>query len=71
MLTGNVVAIIAGGVICCLVSYATFSGEMAEEEIWNLTKDIDNPLTPWTELYLEDLDLPQPERHHERPKTSM
>merc|ERR1712012_2632 len=27
---------------------------------WDKTRDIDNPLTPWTLLYQVDLDLPAP-----------
>ena len=71
MLTGNVVAIIAGGVICAVVSYATHSKDMEEEEIWNITKDIDNPLTPWTQLYKEELDLQLTGRYHDRPATAL
>ena len=71
MLTGNVVAIIAGGVICAVVSYATHSKDMEEEEIWNITKDIDNPLTPWTQLYKEELDLQPTGRYHDRPATTL
>ena len=71
MLTGNVVAIIAGGVICGVVSYATHKDDMEEEEIWNLTKDIDNPLTPWTQLYKNELDLRPTGRYHDRPPTNL
>ena len=71
MLTGNVTAIVAGGVICAVVSYFTYSGDMDEDEIWNLTKDIDNPLTPWTQLYKNDLDLTLTGCYHERPPTNL
>ena len=38
---------------------------------WDKTRDIDNPLTPWTLLYQVDLDLPAPKYHHERPPVGM
>ena len=44
---------------------------MEEEEIWNITKDIDNPLTPWTQLYKEELDLQPTGRYHDRPATTL
>ena len=34
---------------------------------WDKTRDIDNPLTPWTMLYQVDLNMPPPKAHHERP----
>ena len=99
MLTGNVVALVAGGVICLIVSYmtseqassqycqhicivtifiynmrkifATFYQGIEKNKEWDKTRDIDNPLTPWTMLYQVDLNLPPPKTHHERPSVEM
>ena len=38
---------------------------------WDKTRDIDNPLTPWTMLYQVDLNLPPPKTHHERPSVEV
>jgi hypothetical protein len=53
MLTGNLVSIIIGGVICVSVSLYT-KGPMSAEEIageWEKTRNIDNPLSPWAQVY--------------------
>ena len=52
MLAGNEVAIVLGGVITVVVSLITSrKREHDANEIWENTRDIDNPLTPWTEAY--------------------
>ena len=53
MLAGNVAAIVSGGIITVVVSLITNRHYQAgmEEEIWENTRDIDNPLSPWTEIY--------------------
>jgi len=49
-LTGNLVSLLSGGILAVLVSL--FSGKAKEgPEVWEKTRDIDNPLSPWTELY--------------------
>ena len=49
-LTGNLVSLLSGGVIAVLVSL--LSGKNKEgAEVWEKTRDIDSPLSPWTELY--------------------
>ena len=58
MLAGNIVAIVAGGLITVVVSLITnrhYTPEMAHE-IWETTRDIDNPLSPWTEQYARYVD---------------
>ena len=53
MLAGNVAAILTGGVFTLVVSLVTnrhFDPSMAHE-VWENTRDIDNPLSPWTEYY--------------------
>ncbi|KAH3853912.1 hypothetical protein DPMN_096450 [Dreissena polymorpha] len=48
--TGNLVSLLSGGVIAVLVSL--LSGKNKEgAEVWEKTRDIDSPLSPWTELY--------------------
>ncbi|KAK7450506.1 hypothetical protein BaRGS_00039937, partial [Batillaria attramentaria] len=59
MLCGNLVAILSGGIITIVVSFITNrhyeSGQAAE--IWENTRDIDSPLSPWTEVYAKELNL--------------
>ena len=53
MLAGNVAAILTGGVFTLVVSLVTnrhFDPSTAHE-VWENTRDIDNPLSPWTEQY--------------------
>ncbi len=53
MLTGNLVSIIVGGVVAILVSLKTrrrlTSVEIEAE--WEKTRNIDNPLYPWVQIY--------------------
>ena len=53
MLCGNVVAISTGGIVTIVVSLITNRDwdSAMEKEIWENTRDIDNPLQPWTERY--------------------
>ena len=67
MLTGNVVALVAGGAICCIVSLLTSDSTTPGEEEWEKTRDLDNPLTPWTSLYEEELGIAPPVSYHDRP----
>ena len=71
MLTGNCVAITMGAVISTLVTFLTrrtMTKEMEEEE-WNKTRDIDNPLSPWVAKYQGELDLEMSDmtEFHEKP----
>lgn len=53
MLGGNIVAIVSGGLLSFLVSMVTnrnFDSSRGAE-VWESTRDIDNPLSPWTENY--------------------
>ncbi|XP_053394381.1 uncharacterized protein LOC128555605 [Mercenaria mercenaria] len=66
MLTGNLVSLISGAVIS--VSVSMLSGNNKEgSEVWEKTRDIDNPLSPWTELYEKDLNLTGAYRLDSRP----
>ena len=59
MLTGNCVAITMGAIISTIVTFLTrrnMTKEIEEEE-WNKTRDIDNPLSPWVAKYQGELDL--------------
>ncbi|XP_074654736.1 uncharacterized protein LOC141908541 [Tubulanus polymorphus] len=59
MLTGNIAAILTGGCLTVVVSLITNRSYDAcsGTEIWENTRDIDNPLSPWTELYSKELQL--------------
>jgi len=53
MLIGNLVSIFSGGLIVFVVSLLTKSS-MNEEEVakeWSKTHNIDNPLSPWIQIY--------------------
>ncbi|XP_060592204.1 uncharacterized protein LOC132746937 [Ruditapes philippinarum] len=66
MLFGNLMSLIAGAVISVCVSL--LSGKNKEgSDIWEKTRDIDNPLSPWTELYEMDLHLTGASRLNNRP----
>lgn len=65
-LTGNLVSLLSGGIISVLVSLLL--GQNKEgPEVWEKTRDIDNPLSPWTELYEKDLNLTGAYRLDNRP----
>ena len=71
MLTGNCVAITMGAIISTIVTFLTrrnMTKEMEEEE-WNKTRDIDNPLSPWVSKYQGELDLEVSDMRefHEKP----
>merc|ERR1711963_1345390 len=69
MLTGNIVAISVGGAACIIVTFITrwrLTPEMEEEE-WDKTRDIDNPLSPWVTKYKGELNLDDGEHFHDRP----
>merc|ERR1719350_1508410 len=69
MLTGNMVAISVGGAACIVVTFITrwrLTSEMEEEE-WDKTRDIDNPLSPWVTKYKGELNLDDGENFHDRP----
>jgi len=53
MLTGNLCAILSGGVLAVIVTFITnwHYDASTSTEVWETTRDIDNPLSPWTELY--------------------
>ncbi|KAL3875049.1 hypothetical protein ACJMK2_037988 [Sinanodonta woodiana] len=68
-LVGNIVSLFSGGLIAVVVSLLT-SPKLTQEtrtEIWESTRDIDNPLSPWTELYAKDLNLSGAHRLDNRP----
>lgn len=69
MLTGNIVAISVGAVACVIATYATrwhMTPEIEENE-WDKTRDIDNPLSPWVAKYKGELNLDDGENFHDRP----
>ena len=53
MMAGNITAICFGAMAAIIVSLCT-RGRMTAEEVeaeWEKTRDIDNPLNPWVEVY--------------------
>ncbi|BFZ23564.1 hypothetical protein BsWGS_26603 [Bradybaena similaris] len=69
MLAGNLAAILVGGVITVVVSLVKNIGYDASKgaEIWETTRDIDNPLSPWMEKYQKELNLYGSHRLENRP----
>ena len=52
MLAGNLCGIMSGGLITVVVSLIEMRGQDTNtSEVWETTRDIDNPLNPWTEVY--------------------
>merc|ERR1712223_1351647 len=69
MLFGNVTSIGMGAFFTILVTYITrwnMTPEIEEEE-WEKTRDIDNPLSPWVAKYQGELNLDDVENFHDRP----
>ncbi|XP_022237451.1 urea-proton symporter DUR3-like [Limulus polyphemus] len=69
MLVGNLVSIGMGGVLSVLVSLATNSSSAREEENhdWEKTRNIDNPLNPWTNVYQKEFKIPDTRLYQNRP----
>ena len=69
MLAGNISAIVVGALAGIIVSLCT-RGRMSAEEIeaeWEKTRDIDNPLNPWVQVYKGELKLEEGAHFHDRP----
>ena len=70
MLAGNLTSLIVGGIMVVLVSIFT-RGSMTEKDVedeWEKTREIDNPLSPWVEVYKTELDFEeQGDCFYERP----
>jgi len=69
MLFGNITAIGAGAVFTIIITFVTRWNmtEEIEEEEWEKTRDIDNPLSPWVGKYQGELNLDDVENFHDRP----
>merc|ERR1712142_1175913 len=69
MLSGNITAIVVGAFLALSVSLCT-RPKMSKEEVeaeWEKTRDIDNPLSPWVQVYKGELNLEDGENFHDRP----
>jgi len=69
MLAGNISAIFMGATLAILVSLCTRRA-MSKEEVeaeWEKTRDIDNPLSPWVQVYKGELNLEEGDKFHDRP----
>jgi len=51
MLVGNLVSILSGGAITIAMSVISGRDQPADS-IWENTRDIDNPLRPWSDFYV-------------------
>nr|XP_054750098.1 uncharacterized protein LOC129255796 [Lytechinus pictus] len=69
MLIGNCGSILSGALITLVVSFLTNRGVTEEEkhEIWEKTRDIDNPLSPWPQLYVKEFGVPEGKLVYNRP----
>ncbi|XP_021366508.1 urea-proton symporter DUR3-like [Mizuhopecten yessoensis] len=72
LLCGNVVAISSGGIITVVTSFVQSwkFGSLPREEIWERCRDIDSPLSPWTQLYEKDLNITGAHHLDSRPALS-
>jgi len=69
MMAGNITAIFVGAMAAFIVSLCT-RGRMSEEEVeaeWEKTRDIDNPLNPWIQVYKGELKLEEGANYCDRP----
>jgi len=69
MLAGNISAIFVGAILAIFVSLCT-RRSMTKEEVeaeWEKTRDIDNPLSPWVQVYKGELNLEEGDKFHDRP----
>lgn len=57
VVSGLVVAIAGGGMLCLIVSLTTggCSNELMEDEEWERTRKVDNPILPWSIKYAPDI----------------
>merc|ERR1719423_227345 len=69
MLVGNIVSIGGGAVFTIIVTFCTrWKMTKEDEEIeWEKTRDIDNPLSPWVQVYKGELNLEEGDKFHDRP----
>ncbi|XP_022084721.1 urea-proton symporter DUR3-like [Acanthaster planci] len=69
MLIGNCTSLLSGGLIAVGVTFFTKHplSEQERMEIWEKTRDIDNPLSPWTELYVREFNITDVKLVYNRP----
>jgi len=51
MLVGNLVSILIGGSITVIMTLIR-GRDSSPDSIWENTRDIDNPLRPWSDFYV-------------------
>ena len=69
MLAGNLTSLIVGAIMVVSVSLLTrrvMTKKEVEEE-WEKTREIDNPLSPWVQIYKGELDLKEGDCFYEKP----
>ncbi|XP_072174249.1 uncharacterized protein [Diadema setosum] len=69
MLIGNLGSIFSGALLCIFISLVTNRNVSEEQkaEIWEKTRDIDNPLSPWPELYVKEFGVSEVKLVYNRP----
>ncbi|XP_072019734.1 LOW QUALITY PROTEIN: uncharacterized protein [Amphiura filiformis] len=69
MLIANCVAIFSGAAITIIMSFVTkrHISEFETAETWEKTRDIDNPLSPWPELYIREFHITEMKLVYNRP----
>ena len=69
MLAGNLTSLIVGAIMVITVSMLTrrsMSKKEVEEE-WEKTREIDNPLSPWVQIYKGELNIDEGDCFYEKP----
>ena len=69
MLAGNLTSLIVGAIMVVAVSILTrrsMTKKEVEEE-WEKTREIDNPLSPWVQIYKGELNLEEGDCFYEKP----
>ena len=57
VIIGSAIAVVGGGLVCIIVSLMCggCSSELVEEEVWEITRKIDNPVQSWSVRYAPDI----------------
>ncbi|CAK9291236.1 unnamed protein product [Gordionus sp. m RMFG-2023] len=71
MVLGNIMSILTSGIITVSLTFLKKPKNKEEiAEIWENTRDIDNPLSPWVEVYENDFDIKDTHYLIDRPTLS-
>ena len=69
MLAGNLTSLIVGAIMVITVSMFTrrSMSKLEVEEEWEKTREIDNPLSPWVQIYKGELNIDEGDCFYEKP----